>query len=99
MNVTSRDDPCGVWDAGGNLAGGASHDPSRSAPSQIVAFEESEDKKIQFVTVDLSIESSPAYWGGPMHSAPGGRRVRATGNFYLEDEIQQEVRRWETATR
>ena len=94
--ATSRDDPCGVWDAGGNLAGGGSDDPSRSAPSQIVSFEENAEKTIQFVTVDLSIESSPAYWGGPMHSAPGGRRVRATGNFYLEDEIQQEVRRWET---
>ena len=94
--VTSGGNPCGVWDAGGNLAGESSEDPSRRAPTQIVAFEEDETKKIQFVTVDLSIESSPAYWGGPMLSAPGGRRVRATGNFYVEDEIQREVRRWES---
>jgi predicted amidohydrolase len=97
--VTSSDGPCGVWDAGGNRADGASNDASRHAPSQIVAFEESEKKDVQFVTVDLSIEASPHYWGGPMLSAPGGRRVRATGNFYVEDEIQQEVRRWETLAR
>ena len=95
--VTSTGNPCGVWDAGGNLAGGGSDDPTRAAPTQIVAFEEDTVKRIQYVTVDLSIEASPAYWGGPMLSAPGGRRVRATGNFYLEDEIQQEVRRWETS--
>lgn len=94
--VTSSTNPCGVWDAGGNLAGENLADPTRCAPKQIVAFEESADKSIQFVTVDLSIEASPHYWGGPMLSAPGGRRVRATGAFYLEDEIQQEVRRWET---
>jgi hypothetical protein len=66
------------------------------SPTQIVAFEENEKKDMQFVTVDLSIETSPHYWGGPMQSAPGGRRVRTTGNFYLEDEIAREMRRWET---
>ena len=94
--VTSSDGPCGVWDAGGHRADGGSTDSSRRGPTQIIAFEESPDKTAQFVTVDLSIEASPHYWGGPMLSAPGGRRVRATGNFYLEDAIQQEVRRWET---
>jgi len=94
--VTSSDGPAGVWDAGGHRADGGSTDSSRRGPTQIVAFEESGDKTAQFVTVDLSIEASPHYWGGPMLSAPGGRRVRATGNFYAEDEIQQEVRRWET---
>ena len=94
--VTSTDGPAGVWDAGGHRADGGSTDSSRRGPTQIVAFEESDDKRAQFVTVDLSIEASPHYWGGPMLSAPGGRRVRATGNFYAEDEIQQEIRRWET---
>ena len=96
--ASSRDHPYGVWDAGGNLAGGASNDSSRFAPSQIVDREENAERNMQFVTVDLSVESSPHYWGGPMLSAPGGRRVRASGNFYLEDEIQKEVRRWETAS-
>jgi predicted amidohydrolase len=94
--ATSADFPCGVWDAGGNRAGVTGDDDSRHAPTQIVAFEENKEQKMQFVTVDLSIEASPHYWGGPMLSAPGGRRVRATGNFYLEDEIEHEVRRWES---
>ncbi len=94
--ATSVDSPCGVWDAGGNRAGVTGDDDSRHAPTQIVAFEEDKEQKTQFVTVDLSIEASPHYWGGPMLSAPGGRRVRATGNFYVEDEIAREVRRWES---
>ena len=93
--ATSANSPCGVWDAGGNRAGVTGDDDSRYAPSQIVSFEENKEQKMQFVTVDLSIETSPGYWGGPMLSAPGGRRVRATGNFYLEDEIAREVRRWD----
>ena len=93
--ATSSGSPCGVWDAGGNRAGVTGDDDTRFAPTQIVAFEENKDQKMQFVTVDISIETSPHYWGGPMLSAPGGRRVRATGNFYLEDEIAREVRRWE----
>lgn len=94
--ATSTNSPCGVWDAGGNRAGVSGDDDSRYASTQIVGFEEDKEQKMQFVTVDLSIEASPGYWGGPMLSAPGGRRVRATGNFYLEDEIASEVRRWET---
>ena len=94
--ASSANSPLGVWDAGGNRAGVTGDDPSRYAPTQIVAFEENKEQKMQFVTVDLSIEASPHYWGGPMLSAPGGRRVRATGNFYLEDEIAREVRKWES---
>jgi predicted amidohydrolase len=94
--ASSSYDTCGVWDAGGNRADGKSEDPSRNAVSQFVSFEEIADKRMQIVTVDLSIDNSPGFWGGPMHSAPAGRRVRATGNFYLEDEIAREVRRWET---
>ena len=36
-------------------------------------------------------KSSPHYWGGPMLSAPGGHRVRATAPYYLEDEISREA--------
>lgn len=93
--VSSGNDPCGVWDAGGNRADETSDDPTRCAPKQVVAFEEDKAQGMQCVTIDLSIESSPHYWGGPMHSAPGGRRVRATGYFYLEDKISHEVRSWE----
>ena len=94
--ASSQHDMCGVWDAGSNLGGGTSNYQNRLGPLQIVSFEENAEKNTHFVTVDLSIESSPAFAGGTMLSAPGGRRVRATGNFYLEDEIAHEVRRWET---
>jgi hypothetical protein len=59
-----------------------------------VAFEKDDGQKMQIVTVDLSKKPSPHYWGGPMLSAPGGRRVRATSPWHLEDEISREVRRW-----
>lgn len=94
--TSGANSPCGVWDAGGNRAGVTGDDDSRRAPTQIVAFEENKEQKMQFVTVDLSIEASPGYHGGPMLSAPGGRRVRATGNFYLEDKIAREVRKWDS---
>ncbi len=92
--ATSDGTPCGVWDGGGNQADGGSPDPSRCAPSAIVAFEKDDSQKMQIVTVDLSKKPSPHFWGGPMLSAPGGRRVRTTSPWYLEDEIAREVRRW-----
>lgn len=92
--AASSGSPCGVWDAGGNQADGGAQDETRFAPKQIVAFEEDSEQKMQIVTVDLSKEASPHYWGGPMLSAPGGRRVRATSSYCLEDEIAREVRRW-----
>lgn len=92
--ATSDGTPCGVWDGGGNQADGGSPDASRCAPSAIVAFEKDDGQKMQIVTVDLSKKPSPHYWGGPMLSAPGGRRVRATSPLHLEEEISREVRRW-----
>jgi len=92
--ATSSFSPCGVWDASGNQADGASKDGTRHGPSQIVAYEEDKEQKMQIVTLDLSKEASPHYWGGPMRSAPGGRRVRTTSNYVLEDEIARQVRRW-----
>jgi hypothetical protein len=59
-----------------------------------LSFEKDDSQKMQIVTVDLARRPSPAYWGGPMLSAPGGRRVRATGLGCLEDEISREARRW-----
>jgi hypothetical protein len=46
------------------------------------------------VTIDMSKKYSPHYWGGPIHSAPGGRRIRQTRIVSLEDQIAQEVKRW-----
>ena len=66
----------------------------RAAPNAVTACVKDEDMNAQFVTVDLSKKPLPHYWGGPMLSAPGGHRVRATAPYYLEDEISKEVRRW-----
>jgi predicted amidohydrolase len=45
-------------------------------------------------TLDLNCSPSPAYNGGTMYSAPGGRRNRREQKVYLEDEIQEERARW-----
>ena len=91
--ATSSHSPCGVWDAGGHQADDGSKDGTRHAPTQIVAYEEDKQQKMQIVTLNLAKEASPHYWRGPMRSAPGGRRVRATSSYCLEDEIAREVRR------
>jgi len=49
---------------------------------------------MQIVTVDLAKRPSPHSWGGPMLSAPGGRRVRTTSPISLEEEIAREVKSW-----
>jgi len=94
--AASSGSPCGVWDGGGNQADGGSSDPTRSAPTAIIAFEKDDGQKMQIVTVDLAKRPSPHSWGGPMLSAPGGRRVRTTSPISLEEEIAREVKRWWT---
>lgn len=92
--AASSGSPCGVWDGGGNQADGGSKDETRFAPTAILALEKDDSQKMQIVTVDLAPKPSPHDWGGPMLSAPGGRRVRATGPIHLEDEIAREAGRW-----
>jgi predicted amidohydrolase len=92
--AASSGSPCGVWDSGGNQADSGSQDETRCAPTSILGFEKEDEQKMQIVTVDLSKRPSPHSWGGPMLSAPGGRRVRATGPLHLEDEIAREAKRW-----
>jgi hypothetical protein len=48
------------------------------------------------VTLDLNSSPSPAYNGGTMMSAPGGRRNRGDQKYLLEDEIRKERERWWT---
>jgi len=45
-------------------------------------------------TLDLSESPSPHNWGGPVLSAPGGRRNRREQRRLLYEEIQNEVERW-----
>jgi len=94
LAVSSLNCPAGVWDPGGNLAGEERPDPTRWAPSAILDVHCDPVLRLELVTVDLSLKPSPHYWGGPMRSAPGGRRVRKTWMVPLESELAEEARRW-----
>ena len=50
--------------------------------------------KMLMASLDLNCSPLPAYNGGTMMSAPGGRRNRAEQLCYLEDEIAREIKRW-----
>jgi len=92
--VSSLGGPAGVWDPGGNRAGELEPEATRSAPNTIRYCEKDDALGMLMATLDLSRQPSPHSWGGPMLSAPGGRRVRATWMAPLEDEIAREARRW-----
>lgn len=94
LAVSSGDNPAGVWDSGGNQAGQEHPDPTCSAPSAILTYEKDEDMRLILATVDLSIKSSPNFWGGPMRSAPGGRRCRETSPIPLEGRVSELENRW-----
>lgn len=92
--VSSGNNPAGVWDSGGNQAGEERPDPTCCAPSAILEVQKNERAGLLLVTVDLSKKVSPAWWGGPMRSAPGGRRCRETCMSPLEHQIGVEAKRW-----
>lgn len=96
MVVSSLGNPAGVWDSGGAMAGEAEPEPTRSSPSTIRSYRKDDALRMITATLDLSRRSSPAWWGGPMRSAPGGRRVRQTLIEPIEDQIAAEARRWWT---
>ncbi len=50
--------------------------------------------KILMASLDFNCSPSPAYNGGTMMSAPGGKRNRREQLYYLHNEIQQEIDRW-----
>jgi alpha-L-fucosidase len=84
----------GIWDSGGALAGNPNADPSRYCASSILEYAKDDANCMISATVDLSRQYSPHNWGGPMASAPGGRRVRQTVMSHLEDELATESKRW-----
>ncbi|MGH9398373.1 MAG: carbon-nitrogen hydrolase family protein [Terriglobia bacterium] len=92
--ASSGGNPAGVWDSGGNRAGEERSDPSCCAPSAILNFQENKAMGLFLATVDLSKKVSPAWWGGPMRSAPGGRRCRETCMIPLEGQIGLDAKRW-----
>jgi predicted amidohydrolase len=91
---SSMNNPAGVWDSAGHLAGDDRPDPTCAAPSSILDFHRDEANGLLLATVDLAKKTSPANWGGPMRSAPGGRRCRQTCLVPLEQDVTLEARRW-----
>ncbi len=95
--ASSTDNPAGVWDSAGNKAGEERPDPTCYGPSAILNFQRDDETRLFLATVDLSKKVSPAWWGGPMRSAPGGRRCRETCMASLVEDIAREARRWSEA--
>jgi len=50
--------------------------------------------RICIASLDLNCSPSPAYNGGTMMSAPGGKRNRREQLYYLHDDIKKEIDRW-----
>lgn len=94
LAVSSGDNPANVWDSGGNQAGQEFGDPTCAAPNAILSYEKDEEMRLIMATLDLSIKSSPNYWGGPMRSAPGGRRCRETSPVPFEGRVSELEARW-----
>ena len=92
--VSSVGGPADVWDPGGGRAGESEPNPTRHAATSVLGFEKDEVWQLVLATVDLSRRYSPHWWGGPMLSAPGGRRLRQTLIVPLEPEIVYEAQRW-----
>jgi predicted amidohydrolase len=50
--------------------------------------------KILMASLDFNCSPSPAYNGGTMMSAPGGKRNRREQLYYLHSQIEKEINRW-----
>lgn len=88
----------GIWDTSGAEVTNPDADPSRYSNCD-KTFNDVKIKyfngvKMLFATLDLSQSPSPHNWGGPMRSAPGGRRNRREQKRLLLDEIKREINRW-----
>jgi predicted amidohydrolase len=92
--ASSSQGPAEVWDPSGARAGEQAPEPTRFADCSIQAVERDQDRHLMLTTLDLSQRRSPHWWGGPMLSAPGGRRVRQTLIQPIEAEIAAEAARW-----
>jgi len=51
--------------------------------------------RVLIASLDFNCSPSPAYNGGTMMSAPGGKRNRREQLYYLHEEIQQQINQWE----
>jgi len=88
----------GVWDTVGREALTPDADPAHTRDAGVtfkdVARTEVGPIKVLTVSLDLNCSPSPAYNGGTMYSAPGGKRNRHEQKVYLDDQIKEERGRW-----
>jgi predicted amidohydrolase len=88
----------GIWDTTGAEVRNPNADPFRYANNNStfskVEVEYFEKVKMLSAVLDLSQSPSPHNWGGPLQSAPGGRRNRREQKCLLQDEIKKEIERW-----
>lgn len=88
----------GVWDTVGREVLNPEADPTHTRAAGVtfkdVVQSEVGPLKVLAVSLDLNCSPSPAYNGGTMYSAPGGKRNRHEQKVYLEDQIKKERDRW-----
>ena len=84
------------WNWGDSLAGERAPHPTRHCRSPIAHFERDDKARMVVSALISSQRRSPHWWGGPMRSAPGGRRLRQSLIRPLEPEIAREAKRWWT---
>jgi predicted amidohydrolase len=85
----------GVWDTSGADVERPDMDPTREAFNdktfKDVVREKIDNFELLLVTLDLNESPSAHNWGGPMMSAPGGRRNRREQKRILYEEILAEL--------
>lgn len=91
--VSSANCMAGVWEPGGALAGDPAPNPTTTFTT-VRAVERNEMLRFLIATIDLGRRASPGWHGGPLRSAPGGRRNRQTLLVPVEDEVARQARRW-----
>lgn len=89
---SSLNNSAAIWDSSGARAGETQPHRTRSVGSVLSGYEFDAKLGMAVATVDLSQRPSLAWWGGPMLSAPGGRRVRRTGLRAPEENLLREIK-------
>lgn len=96
--ASSSDCRYGIWDTTGADVLAPDTDPYRFSNCEDtfdhIVRGTVDDIEILIATLDLSRSPSPHNWGGPMKSAPGGRRNRREQKRLLLDQIEAETERW-----
>jgi predicted amidohydrolase len=95
--VSSLEGPAGIWDTAGRDVQAPEADPTCCA-NQDGTFLEVRERavgriRVLAATFDLSRSPSPHNWGGPMLSAPGGKRNRRDQLRPLYRDIAEELSR------